>query len=679
MKLILKHIIILFLGLAPILSNAQKTDASKIIESIIEGQLQNIDEGTNVGLIIEDLQEFAEQPLNINSTSETELSRLYILNDIQITKLLDYIKNYGPAYTIYELKIVDGFSQDILTKLEPFIWFGPVEKASKKTSEIIKYGNHQILLRTLGVLQVARGYEPKVEGTVPYEGNRFRYYTRYRFEARNKFSAGFTAEKDPGEAFFRGSNKQGFDFYSAHASFKFNTFIESITIGDYLVRAGQGLVMWQEYSMGKSENILNISKTNRGIRPFTSVEENLYFRGIATTLKFDRARLSLFYSQKKDDGNVVAEDSISFFTSLQTSGYHRTKNEIEDKNAVRDQNSGLIFTWNFNHLMIGTTWSYQHFNMPFIRSSQLYNQYRFRGTENITGGVDYLYSKGKYQFFGEAAISKSKGKAFLQGGVAQLNDQLSFSLLFRHFDKNYHAYWSNTFTEGSSTNNETGLYMGIKILPVKYVTLTAYSDYYRSGWINYSTAGPSQGWDIFAQANVVFSNNFEFYIRFKNEEKEQKFVEKERYVNLPEKTQKTRLHFKYKKVENIVLKTRFEHVFYKGLKKENGYMIFQDVQFVSQKIPINFSVRLAWINTDSYNTRIYAYENDLLYTFSIPPYYGKSIRTYLNLKYAVTKKIDFWMKFANSFWSDRKTISSGYNEISGSNKTDLKFQLRLKF
>ncbi len=660
-------------------ASAQETDAAKIIESIIEGQLANIKAGTDVGLIIEDLEELAENPININSTNETQLSRLYILNDIQINKLLSYINEFGPAYSIFELKTIDGFSPDLLSKMEPFIWFGPPERQHEKFTDALKYGRHQLLMRGLGTTQKAFGYQEKEDGTIPYEGNQFRYYTRYRFEVRDKLSVGFTAEKDPGEAFFRGSNKNGFDFYSGHLSVKINSNIEQITVGDFIVRSGQGLVLWQEYSMGKSENILNISKTNRGVRPFTSVEENKFFRGIATSLKFGNARLSLFYSQKNVDGNVITDDTINpYFTSLQTSGYHRTKNEIADKNAVQDINAGGIFTWSFNYLKIGTTVSYQHFNMPFIRSSQLYNQYRFSGTENLTGGVDYLFSKGKYQLFGEAAISKSRGKAVIQGAVARLNDQLSFSMLFRHFDKNYHAYWSNTFTEGSTTNNETGMFFGTKILPLKFVTLSAYSDFYSSRWINYSTAGPSKGWDIFTQANFIFSQNFEFYIRYKNEEKELKFKKDELFINLPKQLQKARFHIQYKPSEMVTLKTRLEHALYKGVEKENGFMIFQDIQFTSKKLPLNVSARLAWFNTASYNSRIYAYENDLLYTFSIPAYYGKGFRTYLNLKYAINDKLDFWFKVANTAWNDRKIISSGNNKIVGNNKTELKFQLRLK-
>jgi hypothetical protein len=678
MMRIIDKIWIAFFVTISLMSTAQETDHGRLIESIIESHLDKIDEQTDVALIIEDLEGFAENPININATTGPELSRLYVLNDVQINKLFEYLTIYGPAYSIFELKTIDGFTPDLLQKMEPFIWFGPREEA-KKLGDSLQYGKNQLLLRTLGTVQKVRGYQPREDGSTPYEGNQYRYYTRYRYEARDLFSAGFTAEKDPGESFFSGSNKQGFDFYSAHVSMKINSTFENISVGDFLVRAGQGLVLWQGYTSGKSENVMQISKTNQGIRPSTAVDENLFFRGAATTLKFGKARLSIFYSQKNDDGNIVGNDSTGqFITSLQTSGYHRTKSEIEDKNAVRNTNYGGLFSWNFSNLKVGATLVRQQLNMPLIPASQLYNQYRFSGTENLTGGIDYFFNKGKYQLFGEGALSKSGGKALVQGAIINLNDQLSFSALLRHFDKNYQSLWANTFSEGSNINNESGLYFGVKVLPVKFVTLSAYSDYYRSEWINYSTAAPSTGWDVLTQADFVLSQKTEFYLRFKNEEKDVKFIQDERYVNLPEKTQKLRLHFNHQYSEKIILKTRIEHVFYNGLEKENGLMIFQDIQYKPFKIPVNISARIAWFNTDSYNSRIYAYENDLLYTFSIPAFYGNGFRTYLNLNYKIAKNLDCWFKIGNTLWNDRDVISSGYNEIQGNNKTELKFQLRLK-
>lgn len=674
-----KHIILVLFLTIPVFIPAQESDPHKIIEAIIESHLENLDEETDVSLIIEDLEDLAENPININATSEAELSRLYILNDIQISKLLEYVHGYGPVYSIYELQTIDGFTPDLLQKISLFIAFGPAQEEKEKFAESFKYGRHQLLARALRTTQKAKGYFPKGDGTIPYEGNPYRFYSRYQFEARERFSAGITAEKDPGEAFFGGSNKKGFDFYSGHISAKISRSIPNITVGDFIVRSGQGLILWQGYTSGKSVYALDIAKTAQGIRPFTSVDENLYFRGAATTFKFGRFDMSLFYSGKNDDANVVPSgDGNVHFTSLQTSGYHRTASEVADEKSVRHQNLGTVANYTFSNVKIGMTILYEHFEIPYIRSDQLYNRFRFSGKENVNGGLNYLFNKGKYQLFGEAAISKSGGKAVLQGAVARLHDQLSFSALFRHFDKNYHALWANSFAEGSNTSNESGLYFGTRILPIKYVTLSAYSDFYKSNWINYTTAAPSIGHDILVQANVVFSPKFEFYLRYKDEEKDQKFTPEERYVNIPERTGKSRIHIQYKPVKILTLKTRVEFCSYNGEAKETGFMIFQDIQLKPEKIPIDISTRIAWFDTDSYNSRIYAYENDLLYTFSIPAYYGQGIRTYINLRYKICNKLDFWVKVANTHWTDREIISSGYNEIEGSNKTELKFQLRLK-
>jgi hypothetical protein len=676
---IFKHTTLFLLIAFPFSVLAQTPESAVQVEAIIESILEELGEETDAALIIEDLEAFTENPLNINSTNRDQLSRLHLLDDIQIQKLLDYLREFGPALSIYELNTVDGFSPELLMKMEPFIRFGPVEEEPQSVPEMLKYARHELLARTLGTVQKPRGYEKRDDGTTPYEGNRARYYTRYRFQSGDNISAGITAEKDPGEAFFAGSNKQGFDFYSGHLSLKISPVLENITVGDFVVRSGQGLVLWQGFATGKSLNTLNISKTNQGVRPYTSTDENQFFRGVSTTLKLGNARASLFYSQKNSDGNLAFSDSSgNYFTSLQTSGYHRTQSEIEDKNSVNDLNAGVVASWQLLNWKAGVTVLYRQFNRPFIRIDQLYNRYRFSGTENLVAGADYLFSKGKYQLFGEAAVSKSKGKAFLQGATAHLHDRIQLSALFRHFDKNYHAMWATPFAESSSAANETGLYLGTRILPVKFVTLSAYSDFYRSDWINFTTAGPSNGWDVFAQADFRLSQKVQFYFRYKNEEKEQKFRVNERYEDLPEQFRKSRVHFQYNPSETFTLKTRLEHVYYKGLEKENGWMVFQDVQLVPVQIPLNLSARLAYFDTESYNSRIYAYENDLLYTFAVPAFFGKGFRGYLNLKYKISKKAEIWFKLANTWQSGAESISSGYNEIGGNQKTELKFQLRLK-
>ena len=420
--------------------NLTAQNVSSQIENILESIIENLDEETDAAQILEDLEYFFENKININQASGTELSKLHLLNDIQIEKILNYIQQFGPAYSIFELNVIEELNPEILQKIEPFVSFGSEAAIPKTLSEKISTGKHEILIRTLGTLQKSDGYLERENGNAPFEGNRWRYYSRYRFQTSENLSFGITAEKDPGEAFFKGSNKNGFDYYSGHVSFKINPVFEKIIIGDFTVRTGQGLVLWQGYSFGKSVATTQIYKTNQGIRPFTSTDENRFFRGIASTVKLGKTEINWFYSQHKNDGNLIFTDSVpTHFTSLQTSGYHRTENEILDENAIRNRNFGAFASRFFNHLKIGITAHFQDFNYQLIKPEQSYNLYRFSGDKNYSFGTDYQFNKNKILLFGEAAVSKSQGRAFLQGLVVHLDDRFIYSAQFRKFGKNYHA------------------------------------------------------------------------------------------------------------------------------------------------------------------------------------------------------------------------------------------------
>lgn len=660
-------------------ANAQENELQKTLETLMESRLEEMEEGSNSFQLAEELQKLAENPVNINTATHEQLSGIYFLNEIQIKKLQEYVRNYGPVYSIYELNTIDGFTPELLTAISPLIWFGPKETKPPKPSEIFSTARSELFLRALTTIPKAKGFIEKEDGSIPFEGNPFRYYTKFRIENPDYFSAGFTAEKDPGEAFFSHSNKNGFDFYSGHISIKTKTFFRNLIAGDFMVNTGQGLLLWQGYSTGKSAYTLDIAKSGQGIRPYTSADENRFFRGVATTFALKNASLSLFYSSKKTDANTESDDTGNiWFTSLQTSGYHRTESEILDKNSIRHATTGVLFSCSFSNLKIGATLLYDRFEKPFLPAEQLYNVFRFRGTENFAGAANYQYFKGKYQIFGEAAISESKGKAVINGAIAHLHDRVQVSAIARRFDKNFHTFWGSPFAEGSSTINESGIFFGTKILPVKFVTFSAYADFYKSDWISYTTAGPSNGRDFLAETQVRLLPKTEFYIRFKTEEKEQKTLVDKRYVNSPERTTRTRFQFEYSPNEMLSLKTRIELSQLRNQASENGFMVFQDIQFHPENFPLSVSSRIAWVNTDSYQTAIYAYENDLLYTFSIPAYYGKGIRSYLNFRCRIGPRADLWFKIANTAWIDRETIGSGLSEINSNHKTELKFQLRLK-
>ena len=56
------------------------------------------------------------------------------------------------------------------------------------------------------------------------------------------------------------------------------------------------------------------------------------------------------------------------------------------------------------------------------------------------------------------------------------------------------------------------------------------------------------------------------------------------------------------------------------LQREQGFLAFTDIICKPARGPFSGSLRFQYFDTDSYNTRIYAYENGPLYDMSVPAF-----------------------------------------------------------
>jgi hypothetical protein len=145
--------------------------------------------------------------------------------------------------------------------------------------------------------------------------------------------------------------------------------------------------------------------------------------------------------------------------------------------------------------------------------------------------------------------------------------------------------------------------------------------------------------------------------------------------------QNFRFDVSYKISPSFKLRNRVEYVAFSQPNQatETGYVILQDIVYKPISKPLTFSFRYALFDTDGYNARIYAYESDVLYSFSIPAYYYKGSRTYFTLQYDITRKIDVWFRIAQFYYSNRDYSGSGLSEVQGNTRSDFRIQMRLKF
>ncbi len=664
------------------------------LEDLIEEIARNSDLDIDYTLLYEDLLYLEENPVNINTATQEDLQRLRFLTEFQARSLVAYIQQHGPILSLFELQLIEGLDPETIRMLIPFIMIEQAKPAEQEPLlRSINKGKHQLIIRGDRILEEKKGYASISDSAYEanpnsrYLGSPLKAVLRYRYHYKDRVYWGITAEKDAGEEFFTGSNKQGFDFYSGHLLVNDIGKIKTIALGDYHLRFGQGLTLWSGISYGKTPYVLSIKKKQYGITKYSSTEENRFLRGAGTTISLKNLDISAFYSRKKIDANIqyldTLHDEIENVTSFQVTGYHSIPSEVDDEDAINESIAGGNLSYGRGNFHVGLTLVNYQFGEKLMPDERPYNRFDFRGNSNTNIGFDYQAGWNRVNLFGEISHSLGHGIAYLNGLLLNLHSLISISLLYRDYQRDYYPFYSQAISENSTNKNERGVYLGTEIRPLKHLKISAYYDAFWFPWLKYNVDAPSRGMDYMVRFDYTPSETLEIYCSLKEESKP-----RNRSVDVPSlneivDTRLTKFRFQlgYWVSPTLQLRSRIEltQFLFDDDPLDYGYMVFQDILFRPKDLPLSVSFRYAMFDTDSWDTRIYAYEHDLLYAFSIPALHQSGMRTYLLVKYSPLNYMDLWIRLAQTYYSHVQSIGTGLNEISGKTKTEVKVQMQLKF
>ncbi len=689
-----KYFILLLLLITASGINVFAQERNEIIQQRVEFIAeQSESEELDLTNIFDQLNYYFDNPINLNKTSTDELRSLGLLTDIQITDLLLHIQQFGNFISIFELQTLKYWDMQTIQLVLPFVRVDDKLDNPRFTfKDLVKNGNIEWYLRYQRTPEQKKGYSNVSDSVLAasnsyYYGNPDKYYTRFRYTYRTNLSFGITGEKDPGEQFFKGSQKNGFDFYSFHGYYKGGKYLKAVALGDYQVQIGQGLNTWTGYAFSKSADIFLAKKTAINLRPYTSTDENRFFRGASTIIGYKKWSLQTFYSYKKIDGSGIADslyNDLQYITTIDLSGLHRTNSEIAKKNKYREQVIGNYLSYNSNRFNAGIAFVNQTYNQPIQKDSVPYNVYNFRGKEVNTLSADYNYVLKNINFFGEASFNfNTNSFANVHGLMAFLDPRVSLAVIYRNYGKRYYSFYNNGFSEGSNVQNESGIYTGIKIKLSKSWYVNSYFDLFNFSWLKYQVDAPSRGYEFLLQPTYKPNKVFELYARFRQQTKPKNSRNTDGTITeIEDVVQRNyRINMSYKVLESVTLKSRVEYVTINrpSNSMEQGWIITQDILFKPKKLPIDITLRYALFDTDSYDSRIYTFENNALYVFSIPSYYYQGSRAYALIRYSFLKHVDLWVKYGVFLYANKNSLSSGAEQINGSRKSDITIQLRLKF
>ncbi|MGX5689317.1 ComEA family DNA-binding protein [Arcticibacter tournemirensis] len=672
----------LFLSICICNSYAQ-IENERETEVVIESVAGNLDENYDYSELQEHLEQYLKNPLDLNTASMEDLKEFIFLSPIQINNLLRHRLENGDFAELQELQTIDAFDPETISKLLPYITLKRRESLKDlRLNDLRRRSDNDLMFTYSQPLQKQQGYLlSDSAGHSHYEGNNVRFLTRYRYHFGKKLFAALTMEKDAGEKLFPGQT--GLDFNSVTIFYKGEGRIRKLVLGDYLLQFGQGLGMWSGLSFGKGAAIASIAKQQSGLKAYTSTNEVQFLRGTAASVGFGKFEVTPFISTRRVDGSLSEEDSSGVaqsIVSLGQSGLHRTATEIENHNSIQQTVYGSNIQYSDNSFRAGAVVYKTGFNKEFQPGKYLYDQFGFTGSSITNVSFYYNYNLQNTYFFGEVAHTPGYGFAWSNGAMAALSKEVSAVILYRHYQKNFYSFFSQGVSEGSPGTAEDGLYTGLVISPDPKTEFLIYTDVFRFPWLKYGVDAPSRGYEALSQFSYSPRKSFKLTLRYKLKNKPEN-DDGNQTVHFLQDVQKQnfRVELNYK-TGSFQLRSRVEAALYKkGQAREQGLLMYQDVIYKPMKSRVSGNLRLALFDTDGFNSRVYAFENDLLYSYSIPGYQNGGVRFYLNAKYGINRNTDLSARYAISSYTNCEEIGSGLDKINGRNKSDFKMQLRFQF
>ena len=681
-------------------TNLPATHSDEALNRLLQDLFPVQSEGTDYQTVFDNLAQLYSTPLDLNRATRDDLSATLLLTERQMSSFLAYRTANGDLLDVAELQAIPEFDVPTIQRLRPFV----IIRAGLLTADLPTPTDHYLLARYGRVLEEQKGFSeavPSKSGTLPtrYLGSPGQYFLRYRYNRPGAYSMGVTLQQDPGELFRwnAGTRQYGPDFISFHVQMQNRGRWRNVIIGDFQQQIGQGLIFSAGFSLGKNaETILTVRRPTLGARPYTSLTEYGYLRGITATYSLlPDLDVTLMATRNRRDANLIAgktpqDETIA--SSFGTSGLHQTNSDLMDMRTVLETNLGGHLHYHTNQVQIGLTVLQTGFDTKLLKRNLAYNDYEFSGKQNLIVGLHGSYVWRNMNLFGEVArssgsLTNSGGTGAVVGILTSLSRRLDLSVLARHYDRNFHSFYENAFAESSRGVNETGIYGGAKYSVYRKLTLSGFVDYFRFPSWKYLVDAPSDGFDYLLTAAFQPNRQTRFSLIFHDEHKQ-----KNRLGGTIPSTRQTpkevinttrrsiALTADYSPAPGLMMRSRLQvgtFGYASSSTSSVGFAIIQDATYERGRLSI--SSRVALFGTDDYDSRQYAYERDVLYAFAFPAYYDRGIRHYLLARYALTRHLDVWFRYARTDLTDQPDIGSGLDLISAPHKTDVKVQVRWRF
>jgi hypothetical protein len=286
-------------------------------------------------------------------------------------------------------------------------------------------------------------------------------------------------------------------------------------------------------------------------------------------------------------------------------------------------------------------------------SNAKYNRHYFRGYDQAVIGASARYNYGWFDLFGEFAAAQNSphwGFGTIVGCRFYPTNGVSLIALYRYYSPFFDNELGYGFSESSRINDEHGGYLGVEVTRWKNWKISGYGDvFYFSGYkYGLGDLTGTIGYDALLTTEYIRSD------------------------------WRTALRLRARKKGDVsTYSARFQFDWMSGpwslrttadanYVSSYGVSIAQDVAYSFASVPLSLRGRVQFFDARDWANRIYLYEHDVLYAFSIPAVYGLGGRMYACLRWQIIKQLALYLRVS-------ETVRTG-----AYNRTDVHVLLRAK-
>lgn len=678
---------LIFAGLIGLMQpvRAQVADTlQQQVEQDIERALEDFDD-EEIDLdpeeFVQFIQDLAANPLNINRATFDELQMIPGMNARLARAIIEY-RRQQPFEDVEELISVQGIGPATLERIRPYVRVGGTAEMFRDILTTpgfwVQNSRYEMITRFQIILEEQDGYREDRDGTT-YEGGQGRYYQRFNYRS-NHLSLNLTQTKNAGEH-IQGLTE--FPFSSGHFAIRNVGPVQQVVVGDYGLFFGQGLTMWTGLAFGKGREIRRAAyRSERGVRPFQSTDRFNYQRGVAVTVG-ETYQLNAFYSNRPHSATMLEEGRARFPTQAPQ---FRTESELSRKNNINQELYGGRFMFNHDFGQIGVTAYQTEFDHYIVPRTGLHRQDDFEGYTGSAMGADFRLFLADLIWFGEFSRSANGGWGLVSGMDYPLGADTDLSMAYRNYQRDFQSVYGSGFGEISgSPQNEEGIYAGISHDVNDNLSFSGYFDRFRFPGPRFGTRSATEGYDWLGLVEYQFSRQKELYVLVRNRIRENDYrvqdeLGRTTYVMGEDERGSIRTQFDYQVHSRLRLRSRVEFLRAKdaGEDYETGMLLFQDFRW-SATDNLRFDARITMFQSESFTSRVFQFENDLLYVMANPALFDRGQRQYLLVRYQPFDFMDIYAKYGITIYQNRQIIGSGLDESEGNSRSNFGIQARIQF